>query len=311
MPQPAALPFKLRALRLSFRALRALSQDLALRRAERLFCTPKRHVPPVVEREMARRGRSFELRATGLRVRGYAWGEGPRVVLLHGWEGRGTQLHAFVQPLVEAGFSVLALDAPAHGRSEGRTSGPVDFARALEALNQEAGPLHAVVAHSLGSVATTFAMTEGLRLSRVVLISPPATPSRFYTGLLGVLGFPEAEFQSALDAFAARIGFAWERVDMKRLAADMRIPMLLIHDRGDRETPFEDGAAVAHAWPGAELMDTVGLGHRRILKDSAVVARTVAFLRIGAPAEIPEGSLQEFGPRSLEQHLFQRELRLA
>lgn len=311
MARPPALPFKLRALRLGFRALRALSPDLALRRAEALFCTPRRHPAPAAERAVTRAGRSFELASGGLKIRGTAWGEGPRVVLLHGWEGRGSQLHAFVRPLVDAGFSVLALDAPGHGRSEGRTSGPLDFARALEALAREAGPLHAVVAHSLGSVATAFALEEGLRVSRIVLISPPATPSRFYTGLLGMLGFPEREFQPALDAFAARIGFAWERVDLKGLAPRMRTPMLLIHDRGDRETPYEEGAAVANGWPDAELMSTEGLGHRRILKDEAVVARAVAFLRIGAPAGIPAGPLQDFGPRSLDQHLFQRDLRLA
>ncbi|HET6331112.1 MAG TPA: alpha/beta fold hydrolase [Holophagaceae bacterium] len=311
MSEQPALPFKLRALQLGFRALRGLSQDLTFRGAERLFCTPKRHRIPEAERPITRTGHSFELVSGGLKVRGYAWGEGPRVVLLHGWEGRGSQLHAFVRPLMDAGFSVLALDAPGHGRSEGRTSGPLDFARALETLTREAGPIHAVVAHSLGSVATTFALDEGLRLSRLVLISPPATPSHFYTALLAMLGFPENAFQPALDAFAARIGFDWGRVDLKTVATRMRVPMLLIHDRGDRETPWEEGAAVAQAWPGAELVSTEGLGHRRILKDEAVVAKAVAFLRISAPAEVPAGRLQDFGPRSLEQHLFRRDLRFA
>lgn len=311
MSEPPALTLKLRALRLGFRALRALSPDLALRRAERLFSTPRRHPIPTLERVVTQTGRSFELLSNGLKIRGYSWGEGPPVVLLHGWEGRGTQLHAFIRPLVDEGFSVLALDAPGHGRSEGRTSGPVDFARALAALGRETGPVHAVVAHSLGSVATAYAMDAGLRVSRVVLISPPATPSRFYTGLLAMLGFPEGAFQPALDAFAAHIGSAWERLDLKRVAARMRVPMLLIHDRGDRETLWSEGAAVAEAWPGAELVSTEGLGHRRILRDEAVVAKAVAFLRTGAPAGIPAGRFQDFGPRSLEQHLFQRDLRTA
>lgn len=311
MSDQPALPFKLRALRLGFRALRGLSQDLAFRRAERLFSTPKRHRVPDVEQAVTQTGRPFELISNGLKIRGTSWGEGPAVVLLHGWEGRGSQLHAFVGPLRDAGFSVLALDAPGHGRSEGRTSGPVDFARALEALAREAGPIHAVIAHSLGSVATAFALEEGLRLSRVVLISPPATPSHFYTALLALLGFPEHDFQPALDAFAARIGFEWERVNLKALAARMKVPMLLIHDRQDRETPYPEGAAVAQAWPGAELMSTESLGHRRILKDEAVVAKAVAFLNIGAPADVPAGRFQDCGPRSLEQHLFQRDLRFA
>ena len=107
------------------------------------------------------------------------------------------------------------------------------------------------------------------------------------------------------------MGFAWERVDLKTLAARMRVPMLLIHDRDDRETPYEEGAAVARAWPGAELVSTEGLGHRRILKDEAVVTKAADFLRTGAPADVPAGRLQDFGPHSLEQHLFQRDLRFA
>jgi hypothetical protein len=38
------------------------------------------------------------------------------------------------------------------------------------------------------------------------------------------------------------------------------------------------GAAIAAAWPGAELVTTEGLGHRRILRDPAVVARVTDFL---------------------------------
>jgi len=54
---------------------------------------------------------------------------------------------------------------------------------------------------------------------------------------------------------------------------------LIVHDRGDREIPWRDGAALATAWPGAELKLTDGLGHRRILSDPDVIAAALAFVQ--------------------------------
>ena len=43
--------------------------------------------------------------------------------------------------------------------------------------------------------------------------------------------------------------------------------------------PCSDGAAIANAWPGARLVTTTGLGHRRILRDEHVVSQAVAFVK--------------------------------
>ena len=51
-----------------------------------------------------------------------------------------------------------------------------------------------------------------------------------------------------------------------------------MHDRLDKEVPWEHGETFARAWPGARLVTTVGLGHRRILDDAAVVRASVAFI---------------------------------
>ncbi len=79
------------------------------------------------------------------------WGEGPAVLLLHGWAGRPTQFAHLIEQLVGAGYSVYALDAPAHGRSPGREANVVLFAHALLEAAGELPPLRAVVGHSLGA----------------------------------------------------------------------------------------------------------------------------------------------------------------
>ena len=73
------------------------------------------------------------------------WGQGPAVLLMHGWEGRPTQFASLITALVDAGYSVVALDGPAHGRSPGSEANVVLFARAMLEAAAELPPLQAVI----------------------------------------------------------------------------------------------------------------------------------------------------------------------
>jgi len=102
------------------------------------------------------------------------WGQGPAVLLMHGWEGRPTQFASLITALVDAGYSVVALDGPAHGRSPGREANVVLFARALLEAAAELPPLQAVIGHSMGGARAMLAVQMGLRPETLVRIGPPA-----------------------------------------------------------------------------------------------------------------------------------------
>jgi hypothetical protein len=103
-------------------ALSSIAPAVAARLAERPFLTPPRYPAPDREREILARARPGSVRVAGRRIETWSWGVGPRILLVHGWGGRGGQLGAFVEPLVSRGFSVTAFDGPAHGASEGRVA---------------------------------------------------------------------------------------------------------------------------------------------------------------------------------------------
>jgi len=286
-------------LRAGFVALGAVAPGLAARWAEALFFTPPRpkaspHGTPLPEPRLIR------LDAAGTRVVVRAWGVGPAVVLLHGWGGNSAQLAAFVAPLAARGFSVLALDAPGHGDSGGRRSSLPEFAAALRAIGTALGPIHAVVAHSLGAAATALAMHRGLSVGRAVFLGPPRDPvdwTRQFARQLGiaddVLGLMQARTER-------RLGFSWEELNVPAIARDLEAPLLVLHDRDDREVPWSDGHAIASAWPSARLLTTAGLGHQRILRDGDVVERVTAFVAgesiaaspVGWPAACPRPGCQ-------------------
>jgi pimeloyl-ACP methyl ester carboxylesterase len=264
--------------------LSRIAPALAARVAERLFLTPPRHPVPDREREILERARAGSVRVAGRRIAAWSWGAGPRILLVHGWGGRGGQLGAFVEPLLARGFSVTAFDAPAHGASEGRVATIPGMAEALRGVVDAVGPVRAVVAHSGGGAVSVWAVREALlggfvELPAAIAFVAPAANFRGYLGrFMDACGLSASARERLDRGLEARVGVPPEALDLKRLAGDLPLAALVVHDREDAEVPWTEGAAIAAAWPGAELVTTHRLGHRRILRDAAVVGRITDFL---------------------------------
>ena len=282
---------------------------LAARWAESLFFTPPRSAVPPRVRDFLATGRSRTLRVDGTGIAAWSWGRGPAVYLVHGWGGKGGQLAAFGPPLVRAGFTVVTFDASGHGASSGRRTSLFEFAGALRAMVEAFGPAEAVIAHSLGAAATARALGEGLSVGRVVFIAPPADPADWTRRFADRLGLAPEVLGAMQARSERRLGVLWSDLDVRRLGPALTMPLLVIHDRGDDDVPYSDGAAIVEACPNARLITTHGLGHRRILRDPAVVGKAVSFVSGSTPPEDLEAGdvLSEQG--WLEGYLFDRDRR--
>lgn len=209
---------------------------------------------------------------------------GGTVYLVHGWGGRGSQFGALVEPLVLAGHRVVMFDAPAHGDSDAGPAGPrrthgLELARALDAVFCRFGPAEAVVAHSLGTIATYLTLRFGwLGTQRLVLIAPMVESVSLFDQFQAALGFgprTRKAFDRAVDEF---VGIAVAEFDARVQAAYVEpVPTLVIADRGDRQTPYADAVDFAQTI-GVPLVTTEGLGHRRILRYPEVITCVVDFV---------------------------------
>jgi pimeloyl-ACP methyl ester carboxylesterase len=208
----------------------------------------------------------------------WSWGAGPTVLLVHGWNGRATQLGGFVAPLVTRGYRVVAFDAFGHGDSPGNRMSLPELASCIRQVADELGGVHGVIAHSLGGAATTFALSEGLQIGRAVFISPPADPRAFLEIFSATLGISDEVRARVKQRVERRLGAPMEEMRANVLAPSMQVPLLVVHDRDDKEVPVRVGQSVADAWPGAELIITEGLGHQRILRAESVTNFAVSFI---------------------------------
>ena len=112
-----------------------LAPERVDRFAARAFCTPRRRqVVAVPESEVLGTGRAGRLNTSDGEVAFWSWGQGPAVLLVHGWEGRAAQWVPMAERLVRSGHRAVMLDLPAHGSSEGSRTHVVAFARAGQAV---------------------------------------------------------------------------------------------------------------------------------------------------------------------------------
>jgi pimeloyl-ACP methyl ester carboxylesterase len=113
----------------------------------------------------------------------------------------------------------------------------------------------------------------------VVALSTPATLDGLVEKFSGSLALSPRTVQILRDMLVQRFGEdLWTRFSAQDMAQRAGLPALIIHDRDDRDVPWQEGEAVAGAWPRARFVRTEGLGHRRILRDPEVIGRVVDFL---------------------------------
>jgi len=293
-------PLGVTAARLGLRVLAPTAPSLAAACAERLFLTAARYRRPAWEETVLATAEPFQIPHHRSFLPAWRWGTGASIVLLvHGWEGRGSQLGAFVAPLLAQGLSVVTFDAPGHGDAPSRTASLVEHARAVASAGLHLGRLHGLIAHSVGGAASLYATRLGLRVGRLALVSPPTSPDRFSSGFAKLLDLPLELHHAMLVRLESRYGVSIHDLDVRVDAERFAAPLLVVHDEGDPVVPPADGATLAGCAPQGALVATKDLGHNRILRAQATLDVIIPFMAAGERA--PTFSA------TLEGNLFYRE----
>ncbi|MNF34768.1 esterase [compost metagenome] len=249
----------------------------------RQFMTPRRLPPRDWELPLLAQAERITLRFGLSALR---WGSGPTVLLMHGWEGRPTQFAELIKALVQAGYGVVALDAPAHGRSPGEEANVVLFARALLEAAGELPPLQAVIGHSMGGASALLATQLGLRAEAVVSIAAPSrilTMLRRFASHVGLPARARAHFVRLVEEKA---GMPAGKLDVRHYQLDF--PGLIVHAADDPLVPYSEAQAIHEAWFDSRLLRIEQGGHQRVLADPQLVQAVVQLL-----ASLRQASLSE------------------
>ena len=251
--------------------------------AYNLFTTPRiraRHSRPDA---LIQQATVSEFTSRGISLKAYSWGSGEqRILLAHGWESRGTALRYYVSVLVEKGFQVLAIDAPAHGDSSGKQVNMVYYAQAIADANKHFGGFYGVIGHSFGGSSAIFAWAALLPhelLPKLVVISIPHDMKLVIDQFLDRMRLPQGVRKTFYRYISQLTGVQPDEIHLGKAGQKANIQnILIVHDTEDRSVPFSSAQTLLQAWPQARLLASTGWGHFRLVKHPDIIKTIGEFM---------------------------------
>jgi pimeloyl-ACP methyl ester carboxylesterase len=261
----------------------ALKHQAIVKKAYQAFFSPSQYEVKSADQAILERGTADRVPFEGGELAVTTWGSaGPNILLMHGWGGSRAQMTGFVEPLLSAGYRVVAYDQPAHSESDGKLTNLLEIAPTMDIIAEKEGNFDAIVAHSFGTLITSYALVKRN-------FPPPARLVYFgaFNQLLdslprfqAIAGLPDEIMHGFRFMLNENFGKGvLEEIVHEKLAPQINIPALMFHDIADNVTPVEDSRAIARAWKTARFVETVGLGHRGALQSKEIYNQVVEFLK--------------------------------
>lgn len=261
--------------------LQFLAPVLATKFAFRLFMTPVKFPRPRREEKMNENATKSMLLIPSLkkRIQVYACGNSKKKILLvHGWSGRGTQLFKIAETLKENGFMIVSFDGTAHGNSEGKTSSMPEFITSILELEKQYDSFDVVIGHSLGAMALLNAIKKGLKVKKAVIIGSGNSVTGICNQFIEKLELKPKVAVLMKNKMDVLLGEDSEVLSAYVAARSVKDPTLVIHDKDDVDVPVNCAYDIKKNLVNSEIMITEGLGHRRVLIDAKVIEAILDFI---------------------------------
>ena len=261
--------------------LQAISSSLTTKFAAKLFTTPIRHKLPKRELHMERESvqKSIEVSEIQKEIVLYEYGKSnKKVLLVHGWSGRGTQLVKIADELLKMGYMTISFDAPAHGKSKGNSSIMIEFIASILEIEKQYGPFEFAIGHSLGGMSVLNAIKQNLQVKKAVIIGSGDIIQDIIDDFICKLQLKPEYGIKLRNHFEAKFGGKMDDYSAYKAAEKTEIPVLVIHDKDDDDVSVKAAYHIQKHLKQSEIMITEGLGHRKILGDEAVIQKITAFL---------------------------------
>lgn len=258
-----------------FQFISMFSPKLAAAKAFELFCTPYSKRRKVEMPAIFKTAELLHMHLEGQHLKGFRWiiptnKTAKTIMICHGFDSYSYKFEQYIEPLLQAGFNVLAFDAPAHGLSSGKTINLANYRQMILEIIKSYGPVHGILAHSFGGVAAALALEQlpdhvHMRLVLVAPATETTTAIKTFFNYVPVSNKVKDEFEKLITKLGGHPS-SWFSVS--RVVQNITTPTLWVHDEDDTITPFADMQHLIVIQPGhVRFHITRGLGHSNVYKD--------------------------------------------
>lgn len=267
----------------SAKLLEKIAPNLLVKFACKLFVTPINYPTPEREKDMVKNAVEELCYVPSIKknINVYRYknlDSDKKVLLVHGWSGRGTQLFNIAKEMAKLGYQVISFDGPAHGKSDGKKSTMKEFIETIHIINQTYGPFEYVIGHSLGAMSVANALSQGLQTKKAVLISGGDVVTDVISDFIDHLKIDKSYVTKLQRKFEKDYDLKMNDYSVSTVAKNITTPCLIIHDTVDTDVKVDAAHNIHKNIKNSELFITEGLGHRKILGDKAVIQNILNFL---------------------------------
>lgn len=199
----------------------------------------------------------------GKKVHVYEWkNEGEKILLVHGWESNAYRWIGLIQFLKKKNYHIIALDAPAHGISEGFELNPVMYSKAIDKICQIYEPKF-LIGHSFGGFTSLYYQStyQNANLHKMVIMGSPNKFEKLLINYKHLLSLSKRSYRKFLAVFKNDFGIDLATYSAEEFVTKIQIPIMLIHDKKDFVVPYVNAVEINKRHPNIPLMSSENFGH--------------------------------------------------
>ena len=239
------------------------SEKFAARIALFLYSKPLKGRPNEKQSDFLETAFKEELNLNKTPIMTYRWlGKKETILLVHGWESNSARWQNLITNLKLKGYGVVALDAPAHGRSGSNRFNVVIYSEFIKVVSERFEP-SIIIGHSVGGLASAIFQNKYQKeyIQKMIFLG---TPSEF-TGVLdryaNMLSYNKRVRRLIHQIIKERFGHAPKTYSTANYSEFFTSKGLIIHDKKDDIVPYQDAMQIKAKYKNSQLISTVGYGH--------------------------------------------------
>ena len=196
-------------------------------------------------------------------IRTYRWhGNGQTILLVHGWESNSARWKKALPYILKSGYTVVAIDAPAHGLSSGKDFNAHKYTEFIHHVAKMYNP-KILIGHSIGGKACLHYQTihKNNNVEKIVVLGAPSDFKAIFENYVTLLGLNLKVNSGLINYYKENFNLSNKEIEGSLFSNENNIKGLIAHDIEDKVVAFAEAEKNAKAWQEAIFIETKGLGH--------------------------------------------------
>jgi len=249
--------------------LSLFSKEYAASKAIDLFAKPRKGKLTESDDEYLSKSYQEGIDFEDYEIMTYRWpGKNKTVLLAHGWESNSARWEFLIETLKTFDFNIIAVDAPAHGKSGSKQFNAILYSQFLNVVSKKFNP-DIIIGHSVGGMATVFFQSEFQheKLNKIITLGAPSEFVSVLERYSDMMGYNTKVRQGIDDFVIKKYNNPPSYYSGSSFSRKINSTGLIIHDKHDKIIPYQDALLYKEHFPDSSLITTEGFGHGLKHKD--------------------------------------------